>query len=91
MSSDAIVCRCEDVLLSDIRRLLDSGLTTFDEIKKFSRCGMGPCQGRTCRPLVLAEIARYRGIRVQDLEPGRFRPPAKSIPISAFLEGGEGP
>ena len=42
---DTIVCRCEDVRYS---RLLQN--TSWRSAKLFTRCGMGPCQGRVCGP-----------------------------------------
>ena len=40
---DAVVCRCEDVAFSEL-----SGCSSWDEGKRLTRCGMGPCQGRMC-------------------------------------------
>jgi NAD(P)H-nitrite reductase large subunit len=34
---DVIVCRCEDVTLGEIRRLISEGYHTIDEIKRISR------------------------------------------------------
>jgi NADPH-dependent 2,4-dienoyl-CoA reductase/sulfur reductase-like enzyme len=42
---DTVVCRCEDVPLSQLRQFAD-----WREAKLHSRCGMGPCQGRVCGP-----------------------------------------
>ncbi|HON43695.1 MAG TPA: (2Fe-2S)-binding protein, partial [Bacillota bacterium] len=47
-----VICRCEDITLSEIRDLIAQGYHTIDEIKRVSRAGMGPCQGRTCRQLI---------------------------------------
>lgn len=51
ISPETIVCRCEDVPLSDITPLLDG--RSASAIKLVSRCGMGPCQGRNCEPTLL--------------------------------------
>lgn len=40
-----IVCRCEDV---PFHRLQES--SSWREAKLYTRCGMGPCQGRVCGP-----------------------------------------
>jgi NADPH-dependent 2,4-dienoyl-CoA reductase/sulfur reductase-like enzyme len=42
---DTIVCRCEDVTLSRLRRHANAR-----DAKLQTRCGMGPCQGRICGP-----------------------------------------
>jgi hypothetical protein len=42
---DTIVCRCEDVPFSGLQ-----AFNSFRAAKLHTRCGMGPCQGRICRP-----------------------------------------
>lgn len=81
-----ILCRCEGITVGDIRRLIQEGYTTVDEIKRISRAGMGPCQARTCGPLIASEIARLTGTAVEDVEPSAHRPPVKPLPISFFME-----
>lgn len=44
-SEDTIVCRCEDVPHSRLREH-----TSWRAAKLYTRCGMGPCQGRVCGP-----------------------------------------
>ena len=45
MDENTIICRCSDVTLKEIRELIKDGYVTFDEIKRITRAGMGPCQG----------------------------------------------
>ena len=78
---DIIICRCEDVTLGDIRRAIREGATTMDEVRRVTRAGMGPCQGRTCRLLVAAELARQLKKPVGEVLPSRFRPPAKPVKL----------
>jgi len=40
---DTLVCRCEDVPLGDV-----SACDSIRAAKLYTRCGMGPCQGRIC-------------------------------------------
>jgi len=82
-----VICRCEDVTLDEIRDLIARGYTTVEEIKRITRCGMGPCQGRTCRQLVLAEIARATGKDIASVAPGRFRPPTKPVRLGGAVAG----
>lgn len=49
------ICRCEAVTARDIRKVVLEGNSDVNEVKLYSRCGMGPCQGRMCGP-ALAEI-----------------------------------
>ena len=76
---NVIVCRCEDVTLGEIRELIRKGYTTAVEIKLHSRCGMGSCQGRTCRRLVAGELARLTSERIEQIFPFTYRPPV--IPV----------
>ena len=55
-----IICRCEDISLEEIRAIINRGVTDPEQIKRILRCGMGPCQGRTCSTLIAGEIAWLR-------------------------------
>ncbi len=48
IADDTVVCRCEDVTAGEIRAAVDEGATDLNQMKHFTRCGMGPCQGRMC-------------------------------------------
>ena len=76
-----IICRCGDVTQDRIRELIAMGYNSFDEIKRITRCGMGPCQGKTCMQLVLNELSRATGQPIADLKPQTTRPPVVGIPM----------
>lgn len=86
---DIIVCRCEDLTLADIRALIQKGYRTIDEMRRISRLGMGPCQGRTCRALVQREL-QNSGISVKEQIPGVFRPPVKPVTLGSIADSSEG-
>lgn len=65
---DTIVCRCEDVTMSQLRAFSDPR-----HAKLQTRCGMGPCQGRVCGPALSFCLG---------LGSGRPRPPISPIPLS---------
>ena len=46
--AETIVCRCEDVTRAEIDAGYDAGAREVNQLKHFTRCGMGPCQGRSC-------------------------------------------
>lgn len=81
---DIIVCRCEDVTLGEIRRAISEGATTMDEIRRITRAGMGPCQGRTCRLLIASELARQTGKPIGEVLPSTFRPPMKAVTMGSL-------
>ncbi|NLW17739.1 MAG: (2Fe-2S)-binding protein [Firmicutes bacterium] len=82
-----IICRCEDLTRSRLRQLIGAGYTTFDEIKRISRAGMGPCQGRTCRALIEQEIAAMVGKPISEQPPTKFRQPSRPVTFAAILGG----
>ncbi|NLC77554.1 MAG: (2Fe-2S)-binding protein [Clostridia bacterium] len=88
MEERTIICRCEDLTLGEIRELIARGFHTIDEIKRVSRAGMGQCQGRTCRMLIAAEIAKATGRPLEEIMMPTFRPPAKGIKLGILAEGG---
>jgi bacterioferritin-associated ferredoxin len=79
-----IVCRCEDITKEDILEAIEQGYTTLEEIKRVLRCGMGPCQGRTCTPLILRLLAQKTGKSVAELSIPTTRPPLQPLPIALF-------
>ena len=90
--SDTILCRCEDLTRERIRECIEQGCRTIDEIKRLTRAGMGPCQGRTCRMLIAQELSNYYHIPMEEVMMSSFRPPVKPIPMGvladAYEEGG---
>ncbi|HSF96838.1 MAG TPA: (2Fe-2S)-binding protein, partial [Thermohalobaculum sp.] len=60
---DTIVCRCEDVTRAEIEAALDDGAGDVNQLKHFTRCGMGPCQGRMCGDVVGELVAMRTGSR----------------------------
>lgn len=86
---NTIVCRCEDLTLGDIRRVIASGYRSLNEIKRVSRAGMGSCQGRTCLMLIAQEIAWYHKIPIEDIAIPTFRQPLKPVKFGAIAQGGD--
>jgi len=85
---EIIICRCEDLTLADVRALIEKGYRTFDELKRISRLGMGPCQGRTCRALVQREL-QAAGIPIKSQKMGVVRPPVMPITLGTIARGSE--
>ena len=68
---ETIVCRCEDVPLGKIE-----ACTSKREAKLQTRCGMGPCQGRICGP-VLEYLLGW--------PPDTVRQPVHPVPMRKLL------
>ena len=52
-----------------------------NQLKAFTRCGMGPCQGRLCGPTVSEAMAQLRGVTVDDIGYFRLRSPVKPLTL----------
>lgn len=74
-----IVCRCEEVSTARVRESVDLGCLGPNQLKGFSRCGMGPCQGRFCALTIGEMIAAHRGVSVTEVGALRLRPPVKPL------------
>ncbi|RLF40899.1 MAG: (2Fe-2S)-binding protein [Thermoplasmata archaeon] len=85
--SKKIVCRCEDISEEEIIKAIEEGCTDFEELRKRLRIGMGPCQGRTCIPIVLKILAKKTGKKVEELGKPRFRSPV--VPVTLGSLSGE--
>lgn len=88
-NSNVILCRCEDVTREKILECIENGYRTIDEIKRITRAGMGPCQGRTCRLLIAQELSSYYHIPMEEVLMTTFRPPTKPIPMGVLADAYE--
>ncbi|ASJ05953.1 (2Fe-2S)-binding protein [Thermococcus pacificus] len=87
MSGKVIICRCNDVTVEEIEALIDEGVTDIEEIKRLLRIGMGPCQGRTCIPLVMAILARKTGKKPDEIPLPRARVPIRPVRVEVLVGG----
>lgn len=78
---ETIVCRCESVTAGRLRAEIAGGLVSLAALKKATRAGMGPCQGRFCAATVA---------RLCPGEPGEDsfaapRVPVRPVPAAALM------
>ncbi len=85
---EVLVCRCEEVSAGQLRRHVALGAQGPNQAKAFSRCGMGPCQGRLCGLTVTELIAQCSGESPQAVGFYRIRPPLKPMTLGE-LAGAE--
>jgi thioredoxin reductase/bacterioferritin-associated ferredoxin len=78
---ETIVCRCEDISRAELEAAIDAGATEANQLKQFTRCGMGPCQGRYCGHSVGALLALRGHARAQFTG----RAPLRPVPLDALL------
>lgn len=79
--STVIVCRCEDVTETEIRRAIRAGYCSLAELKHLFRVGMGHCQGRGCLRNIMRIIEEETGIRIPEQQLPSARPPLKPLPL----------
>ena len=84
---DIVVCRCEEITMNEIRSWIGRGYRRLDELKRIMRVGMGPCQGRGCRDIILRELSTATGEPMDKIDPGKIRPPLKPIKLELCAYG----
>ena len=78
---ETIACRCEEVTAQQIDDAIHAGSAGPNQVKAFTRTGMGPCQGRFCGLTVSEMIARARGTTPAEVGAFRQRFPIRPITL----------
>ncbi|MGA8891985.1 MAG: FAD-dependent oxidoreductase [Anaeromyxobacteraceae bacterium] len=73
-----VVCACEDVTLSEVRRAFARGHRDLESVKRYTGFGTGPCQGKSCLDAVVAELLRL-GATPAEISPFTARPPVDPV------------
>ena len=84
MSESALVCRCEGIDKSRISKLISNGNHDMGAVKRATRIGMGPCQGRYCAQVVALHVARAAGRKFDQYALFAPRVPIKPVAISTI-------
>jgi NAD(P)H-nitrite reductase large subunit len=84
-ADDTIVCRCEELTAGDIRKAAAIGQPGPNQLKAYTRAGMGPCQGRQCGYTVSHIIAQAQGRTVAEVGFYRIRPPLKPVTLAELV------
>lgn len=62
--------------------LLGDGPPNPDHVKRLTRAGMGPCQGRRCREQVSALLALGAAVPLSSIPLASYRAPVRPLPLS---------
>lgn len=81
---NVILCRCEDISLKQVQDYINQGYTTFEDLKRLLRVGMGPCQASTCGHLIQKEISRMLNLPIEDVAIHKVRPLILGVPLHAI-------
>jgi NADPH-dependent 2,4-dienoyl-CoA reductase/sulfur reductase-like enzyme len=81
---DTTLCRCEEIAVAEAVEAVRDGARHVNEVKAWTRVGMGRCQGRMCGPALAHLIARATDRPVTEAGVFTPRPPAKPVPLAAL-------
>ncbi len=83
---ETIVCRCEDVSRADIDAACAAGAQDMNQLKAWTRCGMGLCQGRLCGDIAGELLMQRLGAGSRE-QVGRFtaRTPLRPVSLDALI------
>lgn len=87
--SKVLICRCEDVLLSDIEGAIAAGHDDIESLKRYTGFGTGVCQGKSCVAAVGRVLAARTGIDPRLVAPFTPRPPIVPLPLRLLAAAGE--
>jgi len=79
LPDDVPLCRCEAVSLGDVHRAVAEGFDTLAGVKKVTRCGMGICQGSTCKTILVEVLAALTGKPLTHIFLPSVRTPVKPV------------
>jgi NADPH-dependent 2,4-dienoyl-CoA reductase/sulfur reductase-like enzyme len=78
------LCRCEEITFGEALAAIREGASHVNEVKAWTRVGMGRCQGRMCGPALAHLIAQTSGQTVANAGVFTPRPPVKPVSLEAL-------
>jgi NADPH-dependent 2,4-dienoyl-CoA reductase/sulfur reductase-like enzyme len=85
-TDDALLCRCEAVTVGEVRAAVADGAAGPNRVKAYTRCGMGPCQGRMCGNALTRMVSILNGRPPDAVGALRIRPPLKPVLVEDYLD-----
>ncbi len=85
LDDNTIICRCENVVVGQIRESIADGAREIGGVKARTRAGMGPCQGRYCDLSVGMMVALDTGQAREDVGFMSVRPPVIPLQINELI------
>jgi hypothetical protein len=68
----------------NLENLAKDGPINQDQVKRLTRAGMGPCQGRRCREQVQMLLAEATKVGVAEIPLASYRAPVRPLPLSVL-------
>ena len=88
LTDDAVLCRCEEITVADVRKVIAEGATTVSAVRMLTRAGMGRCQGRMCSASIAELLAWELGQPVEAAGQVTPRPPVLPVPLDGLVADG---
>ena len=85
MDEDYIVCRCEEVTRDEVLDALKDGARDLSTVKRWTRCGMGACQGKTCSRLVVDLLQEHASRDLDEIDPVSARAPVRPLLVTILM------
>ncbi len=86
MQPETLVCRCEEVSLTEVTEALNHGAGDLQSIRLLTRLGMGACQGRNCSPSIGMHVCQTTGRTPEQVGRVNPRPPIKPVTFGALAD-----
>lgn len=83
---EVFVCRCEEVTVEELEKAIADGAISMNEVKRWTRAGMGLCQGKSCSRLVMGMLAKKTGQSHAEVKPAHYRNPVRPMPIGSIIK-----
>jgi thioredoxin reductase len=74
-------CTANKLAARDAATLRADGPLNPDQIKRLTRAGMGPCQGRRCREQIALMLAETAGAPLASVPLASYRAPVRPLPL----------
>ena len=88
---ETFLCRCGHISAGEVRRCINEGHTDLNDLKRFTGCGMGECQGRMCEEALASVAAEALHRSREHFGQLRIRQPLVPIPLQSWCEASEEP
>ncbi len=78
------VCRCMDVTEEEVLSVIGEGVRDIQLLKRLTRVGTGPCQGKACLEILVRILARETGMSPDEVGLITLRQPVDPVRIGTL-------
>jgi NADPH-dependent 2,4-dienoyl-CoA reductase/sulfur reductase-like enzyme len=85
LTDDTMICRCEEITAGVMRDGLGQSPSHIGTLKRWTRIGMGRCQGRFCAPVAARMLSECTERPVEDFSFFAPRVPIRPVSLSCIV------